>query len=285
MPPKKEIHFFDRSPYYLSPNTLAVSSPLLRLLRSERWDIRDRIKDLLRLVKYTFIGDAERADWYRKWSFGYCDDSWYQALFNSAKSHQICGEITPSYSMLESQDIARIKALNPDIKLIFMLRDPIDRAWSAIRFGSGRGRLNVDLASPDEIIDTLKQPGVVLRGDYERTLDNYLQQFDSSQLLVCFYEAIRQDPVGLMTDIADFLDISPFAEGSINASKRVNASKPRPMPKPVRDYLLETYGPSIERIASSLGSYANVWKSLHSPVTVGRSNYGSDYTIPPSVHP
>ena len=290
MPPKKEIHFFDRSPQYLSPNTLAVSSPILRLLTSDKWDISTRIKDLLRIVKYTLARDFDTANWYKKWSFGYCDEDWYRDLFSHTRGVKTCGEITPDYSMLKPEDVSIIKAINPDMKFIFMLRNPVERAWSMIRYGSGRGRLEVNLASTDEIIYALQQPGVILRGDYEKTLDTYLQQFDSSQFLVCFYDAIKHNPTGLMNDIAKFLQVDPFPQGAINATKRVNASKPRPMPNIVREYLLETYAPSIERISESFGSYASLWQGSKIPVLSGNVNndFGSadnSLKLPPTVHP
>ncbi|MEL6160501.1 MAG: sulfotransferase domain-containing protein [Cyanobacteria bacterium J06623_5] len=288
MPPKKEIHFFDRSTKYLSPNILSVSSPFLRPWTLEKKDLSTTLHDSLRIGKLLLTGDLKQADWLRRWIFGYYSEEWYVDLFRQTKPHQVCGEITPSYSMLEPEDIARIKALNPEIKLLFMLRDPVDRAWSNIRFGVGKGRLQANLESTDEIIATLKQPGVVLRGDYERTLNNYLQYFDASQMLICFYEAIKYDPVGLMADITSFLDIPPFATDAIDHKRRVNSSKPRQMPKAVRDYLVETYAPSIDRLAGALGSYAEGWKMRHSQL-VSSGAIAAEHPIssdlPPTVHP
>lgn len=286
MPPKKEIHFFDRSPRYLSPNALAESSPLLRPFKLEPRDLRKMSVDFMRMVKCALTTDFERAEWYQKWLFGYYNEDWYTSLFHQSARYNTCGEISPSYSILESQDIARIKDLNPDMKLILMLRDPIDRAWSNIRFGSDRGRLDVNLESPDDIIEALQQPKVVLRGDYERTLNNYLEHFDSSQVLVCFYEAIKHDPVGLMAGVTAFLGISAFAEGNINYQKRVNASKPRPMPRVVKDYLLEIYAPKVERIAKTLGSYANIWEGMNTSLdNIQPSGAARDLQMLPTLHP
>lgn len=301
MPPKKEIHFFDRSWRYPSPNILSEPSPWIRPFKLEPQDLKSTAVDAARMAKCLLTGDLEKAQWYRKWLFGYYNERWYASLFESHKNYRAYGEISPAYSILETQDIAKIKALNPDMKLILMLRDPIDRVWSNMRYGAGKGRLEVDLDSPDDIISTLKQPKVALRGDYERTLNLYLEHFDASQLLVCFYEAIRRDPAGLMLAIATFLGISPFAKANINAKKRVNASKPRSMPEPVKDYLLETYGFQAERLAKALGSYANTWEGadgaagdrLLSPVGGSGSSWnngsntgsGSRLPMAPALHP
>jgi len=285
MTPKKEIHFFDRSPSYLSPNMLAESSPILRPFTLESEDFKQMIIDTMRMAKYALTGDLEQADWYRKWLFGYYDEDWYSSLFPHSDKYKAYGEISPAYSMLTSEDVARIKALNPDMKLLLMLRDPIDRVWSNIRFGADKDRLDVDLASPENIIETLKQPNVAMRGDYERTLNTYLEHFDSSQVLICFYEAIKHDPTGLMAGVTDFLGISPFAKGTINHTKRVNASKPRPMPRLVKDYLLDTYASKVKRMATTLGSYANIWEGMGASLDNPSSGTTQDCKMLPTLHP
>ncbi|MEL6553284.1 MAG: sulfotransferase [Cyanobacteria bacterium J06621_11] len=288
MPPKKEIHFFDRSLRYLSPNMLAESSPFLRPFKLSSRDLGDAARDVARIVKHTLTGDFEKAAWYRKWVFGYYNEDWYASLFQPAEDYKAYGEISPAYSLLDVQDVARIKAFNPDMKLILMLRDPIARAWSNVRYGAGRGLIAADLASPDEIISALKQPDVDLRGDYERTLEAYLEVFDSSQLLVCFYEAIEYDPMGLMAGVTNFLGLTPFAEEAVDYKRRVNASKPQKMPRIVKDYLLETYGPRVESVAAMVGSYANLWQganeSVKAPLDMKLLGIHNDPKMVPTLH-
>lgn len=273
MPPRKEIHFFDRSPYYPSPNRLAISSPSKRLSPRNiaTLDPTDRKKlliDLARILACPLKGDFEQAMWYMNWVFGYYNDNWYSNLFSHSVSYSVSGEITPAYSMLEPDDINHVRKVNPDMKIIFLIRNPIERAWSAIRFDDGKGRLGINLESSDEIILALKSKSVVLRGDYERTLENYLKYFDSSQILVCFYDAIKNDPTKLLLDITNFLNVSAFGEGSVNYRKRVNPSKPREIPRDVKNYLHETYSPMIDRLAKSLGSYANIWSNTKEEINL-----------------
>ena len=252
---------------------------------SQPWERKKIIKDTARIVKYLTLGRFRDAIWWSKWAFGYYSESWYKSLFSQAEYHQISGEITPAYSILEANDIARIKAVNPNIKLIYMIRNPIDRAWSAIRFEISRGNLNIDVNSDNEIISQLQSKGMTLGGDYERTIDNYLKHFDSSQMLVCFYDAIQADPIDLMSEITKFLNISPFAKNTINHQKIVNSSPFSEMPSSVKDYLTETYAPMIKRLAVRFGSYAKLWeKSLNdSELTALNTNTESQYIT--AIHP
>ncbi len=278
LPAVKELHFFDRSLRYPSPNTLATSSPLGRILGSEPWErprMIEGLKSVAEDVKHKRFGEAR---WRSKWLFGHYNEDWYRGLFSPGMTHSSCGEITPSYSILEDEDVARIKMTNPDVKLIFMIRNPIERAWSAIR-----AKTKLNLVSDDEIIAVLKRPAMVVRGNYERTLEVYLRHFDSRQVLVCFYDAIRQDKVGLMAAVTDFLGVRRFSNCAIDNQKRVGASPPRKMPSKTREYLSATYAPMIEKIARAYGSYARQWESATD--SGGPASTVNDQPLHPAFHP
>ena len=126
MPPVKELHFFDRSIQYPSPNKLATSSPIVRIVGSNEWERPQTIANLKRAYrrcvkrKKNRNGKLKEALWWGKWTFGYYNENWYVNLFSQAKEHQACGEISPAYSILEKNDVARIKELNSDVKIFFI---------------------------------------------------------------------------------------------------------------------------------------------------------------------
>ncbi len=225
-----------------------------------------------------------QAAWWTNWTFGYYDEEWYVNLFSPAGDHPARGEITPSYSILNPSDIARIQAINPDMKLVFMIRNPIERAWSGLRFSVAIGSTEIRLNSVNEVIARLETPRMLLRGDYERTLDNYLQFFPSSQILVCFYDAISRDPEGLIDSIARFLGVREFPANLVDAKTRVNASPKREMPEPIREYLLKKYTPMINRFSQRFGSYAAAWESGESNGAESASGR-HEASWPPTLHP
>ena len=284
MPIEKEVHFFDRSPRYPSPNTLATASPLRRLLGSEPWERSQMAGGLKSVGRHVRGAEFREAFWLSRWLFAHYDEDWYRRLFLTGMTCSSRGEITPSYALLDSDDVARIKMMNPDMKLIFMIRNPIERAWSAVRFNVDRGHnTTLDLDSDDEIIAMLQRPGMVLRGDYERTLEVYLKHFDSKQILVCFYDAISQDKAGLMAAVTRFLDIEPVPDGAIDNQRRVNASPPRRMSGKTREFLCAAYGPMIGRLARRYGSYARRWESAADADRPAAADRGK--APPPAFHP
>jgi hypothetical protein len=264
MPPAKEVHFFDRSTEYPTPNRLATSSALRRVVGLNRWDREHTWSGVTHTCRSLLWRNFGKARWWSRWTFGHVDDDWYRGLFSEAEPHQECGEVSPGYAILRDEDVQGFKAMNSDIKLIRLIRNPINRAWSAIRYNVNKGRSGLRLDCVDGIINALESPRMVLRGDYERTVDTYLRHFKSSQLLLGFYDAIRDDPEGLLNGIADFLGVAPFASGVIDNQVVINASPVQEMPDAVREYLVACYGPVVESLADRFGGYARWWADGHS---------------------
>lgn len=283
MPPIKELHYFDRSPQYPSPNFLSTASPFARLYGSKPWERPRMISGIKDVSKHIFKGDIEQAIWWCKWKFGNYNDKWYKQLFEQARLFDACGEITPSYSILESHDIKRIKEINPEMKIIFFIRNPIERAWSAIRSAIYNMHLNIGYNSCPQIISALNEPRMILRGNYERTLDVYLSHFSSSQILVCFFDAIKHNPLVLMQDITDFLNVKKLAPLAIDSNTLINSTPNYEIPHLVKEYLYEVYSPMINRISNLFGSYATTWNSLDS--SPPKHFINSYSTLPTSFHP
>ena len=48
---------------------------------------------------------------------------------------RVKGEMTSDYAVLEKEVIARVHELMPDAKIIFMMRNPVERPWSVTTMG------------------------------------------------------------------------------------------------------------------------------------------------------
>ena len=129
MLPQKELHYFDRDSKYPSTNILQESS-LIERKKNDKWfqNSKQHIQNLER------AGLIEKANWWRKWFYGNYSDEWYLSLFEDAKG--LKGEITPSYSFLEVEEIKQMYALAPNAKIIFLIRNTIERAWSCLLYTS-----------------------------------------------------------------------------------------------------------------------------------------------------
>lgn len=275
MPPVKEVHYFSRDPKYPSPNLLSDTSLLERLRLGRQFD-RQRVRPLLGALA---SGKLERIRFGLRWFLGTYNDDWYRSLFQPHARTHLCGEITPAYSLLDDEDVARIKEFDPKLRFVYLLRDPVGRAWSGLRYSVARGWIDLDLGSTDAILQQVNSSvGTDARGDYSRTLEVYLRHFASRQILVGFYDAIERDPERLLEDIARFLglDVAHLDRSELKA--RINASPQRAIPAPVREALREHYGPLVRAMAERFGGYAELWDS-------GQSAGESGPLPAPTAHP
>lgn len=145
--------------------------------------------------------------WDKEFKRGY---DWYASLFPEPSDEYRCGEITPAYAILPPSTIREIKDTYPNVKLFYILRDPIERAWSAALMALRNADMKIDEASDQWFIDHFQSHGSRMRTDYETSLRNWLSVFPPQQVLVLDYRHIITNPMGLMQQLAQHLDIDPY---------------------------------------------------------------------------
>lgn len=164
--------------------------------------------------------------------------SWYEARFSGAAGEAAIGEKTPDYLWVERDGAEghmagaheRIAADLPDARLIAVLRDPVDRAVSAVRHLMRTGR-----ASPLRSVDAylvgskaaaLAPHGVLDKGFYHRQLSAYRERFAADRMLVLvFEEDVVRRPLAALRRACEFLGVDPSFEFD-RVRQRVNAPRP-----------------------------------------------------------
>lgn len=151
----------------------------------------------------------------------------YARHFAGAGDQPVLLEASPAY-LGEAETVApRMLALLPDVKLLFILRDPIDRFVSSYHFHHGRLNLPADLSFPDYLRRCLaytEDPDFCPRasasidewhlqmlafGRYEQYLRQYFDLFPRERIRVAFFDDLRDDTAAFMRDLSAFLDIDP----------------------------------------------------------------------------
>ncbi len=255
MPPRKEMHYFDR--HFPAPNYLAEPSVRRRLLgreaqhRAWREMMRADFRESWRRR------DARALRWYARFYFGAMDDRWYRSLF-PADGKRVSGEITPAYSILGADDVAHIARLLPELKVILLLRNPIDRAWSQIRFDWTRGA-RADLDNLDDIKVFIDSPKQALRSSYTRMLAAWGAHFPPDRFFIGFYDDVAAQPALLLERIMRFLGLDPARSEARNLERKVHASREAPMPPEIRAYLRQKYEPELIALAQRFGEPVSRW--------------------------
>lgn len=146
---------------------------------------------------------------------------WYEGFFDDRRDAVLAvGEISPQYLYCAACP-ERIVTSLPDVKLMVILRHPLDRAYSQYGFVVQRAKFH---GSFEEFLES--RPRALEMGFYSRYLRAYLQVFDRARLLPLVFEEVFADPARAVERIARFLDVPVAGFDASSASGRVNASSP-----------------------------------------------------------
>jgi hypothetical protein len=196
-----------------------------------------------------------------RYLFGRVNDRWYLSLFEFG-GELVKGEITPAYAILNPGDVEHIQVLAPKVKIIYLLRNPIERAWSQVRFRFSHRNHRPGLEDLERVKKLLAKRGLFRRGDYLKTLETWRACFSAEQFFIGFFDDIRENPGELARSLFSFLSVdaeSPLDE--VLLRQRANAAMEMEMPPEVRVLLEQNFRPEIEELASLLGGRAARWKA------------------------
>lgn len=135
---------------------------------------------------------------------------WYRSNFITDK--KLCGESSVGYSKRDEFEGVpeRIHRLLPEVKLIYIVRDPIERCKS--HFLDDMLYLqNKDSKYPSisEELGKLKQSHIVSASLYHYQIEAYLKYFNAGQIMVVQTERMQKQPVEVMNEVFNYLGVPP----------------------------------------------------------------------------
>jgi hypothetical protein len=140
----------------------------------------------------------------------------YQQLFARAEGKRAIGEASAIYlsSYFPEKTAARIRDRIPDAKLIALVRQPAERAYSAYNFYRARDFESLAsfaeaLAAEPARIEANDTPDFRYRmnGFYDANLKPYFDTFPRDQIQVYLFEEWNANPAGTLRSIFRFLDV------------------------------------------------------------------------------
>jgi len=149
----------------------------------------------------------------------------YLALFRDAPAGAISGESSTDYLSCP-QAASRIHAWDPSIKIIIMLRNPIDRAYSEYQHSiSGGFQTNTfweSLCLEEERFQQHYDPVFwhVRRGLYFEGVKKYIELFGKDRVRVILFEEFARSTAAVVESVFEFLDVSTYP---VDVSERHNA--------------------------------------------------------------
>lgn len=151
------------------------------------------------------------------------DLAWYETWFD-AENEKVIGEISPQY-LHDPHVPARMGNALPNAKLIVVLRDPIDRAYSEYWRHMHKQIENLSSVSPYDFAAKLEEdPVYVQKGLYAEQLGRFLEIFPRKNFHIILYDDIVCAPHEVVRDLYAFLGVRAGFTPSV-LTRRVNEAK------------------------------------------------------------
>jgi hypothetical protein len=250
MPPLKEIHYFDE----LQRNVPTAGSD--RLFNSHWMNKRWRLINTYLLKKILKINVKET-----KWFFNYLykkrNYEWYENLFK-LEDGKISGDITPDYAALSPELVSNIHARFPELKIIFLMRNPIERKWSQIKMVLGE-KQNRDFKTVpcEEYLHACENWNDELC-EYSKTINTWKSAFGEENLFTGFYDELENTPVDLYIRILKFLNIEEIYDESKLRQVVYGGNKTK-MPDDAYSILSKQMEPEIMELIATFPQVKNYW--------------------------
>ena len=188
------------------------------------------------------------APWRRIWKDARC-----RRRFGEPYRPLVRGEATASYAALDADVIDEIVRLNPDIKAILMVRDPLERAWSHAKKDLARDRARrVEEVSEQEFIRFFKNDYQLQCARYTANFENWRSRLKPKHLFVGRFEDIAARPQALLVQVMSFLGVESDERFlAADVGRAVNPTAGDRIPSRYRAVLEEVLGEERLKLARS----------------------------------
>ena len=156
----------------------------------------------LRVHSGVFMPMRELNFFYRRLEVG-----WYTAQYADSNGGSVSGDISPNYSAFIGL-ASRISAICPLARIILIIRDPVERAFSQYKMAKLLGNIPADMSFIQAFRENCQY--MQRRGRYIEIIREYERFYPLGDRMALFhFDDIATRPLGLIEEISHFLEITP----------------------------------------------------------------------------
>lgn len=218
---EKEIHYFYAR--HVNPNVL---SDRARMRRAQHYLQFDPVTSSRPVLQH----DVE---WTAKWLDGTVDDAWFHSLFEQRGHARWIAEFSNFSALLPAEAWRDIHARTAKLRVIYTLRQPMDRLWSHVRhhLSSLDRTEEMEAWTLDELEDHIRTSVDYLHhNDYASAITRMRAALPPECLHVDVFDRIATAPHAFVSDIEAFLEVASHNVPDDVINRVVNPSTPRPIP-------------------------------------------------------
>jgi hypothetical protein len=223
----KELHYFD---------IVHLRADRERLLAR----IKKRVRQITRRKRLSGTLSPGEQDYLRRVAdpaFAFTD-AWYAHIFSAAGPGKVRGEFTPLYCALPAEGIMHVKRLMPAVRLLYIIRDPVERMLSTLR-------VTITKHGNPDLRPVVESSSFWARGDYAGNITAWDAVFPASQMLYLPFGRVRTDPASVMRSVEKHLGLAPFDRYRV-LDARVNPTQKSEIAEEVLGRVRELCEPQYE---------------------------------------
>ena len=203
----KELHYFDA----LAKGRLTAEIARHEARRAEIARALERHPDEPPEPRLADIHD--RTAWLTVLARGDDPAAYVAYLEDGADGRRVIGEATPAYALLDEDRLGQLMFLKRDVRIVFLMRDPVDRLWSHVRtIAKARARDGDFRGAADRVMKRVlngTETEIVARSDYAGALDRLTRVVPKDRLCLGFHEEIGSGAT--LDRVTGFLGLTPLA--------------------------------------------------------------------------
>lgn len=134
--------------------------------------------------------------------------AWYERQFIGAGDTAVVGEFSTSY-MVDDKAPERMAEIVPDARLLFIFRDPAERAYSNYWSSMNVGTQEADRDFSEVIRAQSGYDRYIVPGFYFQHLSRFLNYYPRNRIHIMFSHELRRNPEKVMSNCYDFLGVDP----------------------------------------------------------------------------
>ena len=247
IPPVKELRYLNVAVPHMD-NTLRKLS---HYKSARRWPARDGTLAFLQEASAL----AEQPRNFEK----------YAALFRF-KGARLSGDISPGYYDLDDETITSLARHFPKLKIILMVREPLERVWSHISMRCREGHFDAALLNDVTAFSRWFAESEVRRACFAtQVAQNWARFAPNVRFRYFFFDDVEAKPEAVRAEIVAFLGGNPRKKsGKLAAGYNRKANLPKlPMPEPIKAFLLAELTGEIRGCANVFGGPAQKWPARY----------------------
>lgn len=258
----KELHYFDSLEKGSFAHQIKVNRAKLAKQAEELATAAPRRAERLRLSM------RDLQDWLAVLDKGAEDRAAYCAYLEGWRGNRrLVGDITPAYSDLSAERLRSLATLAPDMRFVYLLREPVARFWSHVRMVAARAATAPGdfAAEASRVLDRVlagEPSEIAKRSDYAGTLTRLRDAIAPQQLLVMFQERLLSAP-GL-AELCRFLGIRAH---SGDTATRIHEGPALAMTPAQRARVRDWLQPQYDFVAQAFPALPDSWRATRDGVT------------------